>query len=206
MKVPPENTSEPEVPESGSMVDTDSGTYCSEDAEGSLHAMQRHRLLQLRHAVKCPKGEGACYISPFCWKLKLLWRHVLVCKNDYCNVPLCTSSRFILRHYGHCSDPNCEVCVPVKETSKRVHSDEEERTLLKVPSKRMRVSKSQPNFMVPGRIAKSNSFDEDREQRARIVHDSDVAPITSKFNILTIENLSEAARFDSPVFEPRTNN
>lgn len=205
MKVPPVNVLESEEPESGSGPKSDSGTYCSEDAESSLHAMQRHRLIQLQHAVKCSKGEGECSISPFCWKLKLLWRHVLICKNDYCKVPLCTSSRFILHHYGHCSEPNCEVCVPVKETYKRVHSDEEERALLKEPPKRMRVSRSQPNLFIPGR--KSNSFDEGREQRTRIIRDSDIAPIISKFDVLAINNMSEAIGFGIPaVLEQQINN
>jgi len=191
-------TTEQEASQESDGADT-TVVYCSEDAENSVHAMQRHRLLQLRHAVKCSKGQGECKISPFCWKLKLLWKHVLTCKNDYCQLPLCSSSRFILHHYGHCLEPNCKVCIPVKETYKRTYTDEEESELLKAPPKRMRVSRSQGNLIFSNR--KSNSFDEGREQRTRIVHDSEMVPIISKLDILSINSLDEVPRSATPAVE-----
>lgn len=68
----------------------------------SVILMQRDRLVQLRHASKCPAPPGQCEISPYCGRLKALWKHILDCKSEYCRVPLCASSRFILHHYGGC--------------------------------------------------------------------------------------------------------
>jgi hypothetical protein len=169
--------------------------------DSSILEMQRHRLLQLRHAIKCVYTQGTCPISPYCGKLKILWKHLLICKNDYCQIPLCTSSRYVLYHYGHCKNLTCAVCIPVKDTYKRSHTDAEERELLKCPPKRMRVSRSQVNF--EGLLLRAssnnnnnnistnntsnttttttnnqvpfNSFDIGREERTRIMKDDDIA-------------------------------
>lgn len=135
-----------------------------------LQAKQQHRLLHLRHAIKCPYEKTKCPISPHCWKLKLLWKHLLVCKEQYCSTPLCVSSRFLLDHYRKCPKNTCVVCLPVRETYKRAHTEAEEREiLLRIPPKRMRVSCSPSNFPVTNR----NTFDEDRDTRTRIMKDID---------------------------------
>ncbi len=140
-----------------------------------LQALQRHRLLHLRHAIKCPYEENKCPISAHCGKLKVLWKHLLVCKDQHCKVPYCISSRFLLNHYRCCPKTSCRVCRPVRETYKRAHTEEEERELLlRVPPKRMRVSSSQGNFAIQG--LKCNSFDEGREMRTRIVQDEKTSP------------------------------
>lgn len=153
--------------------------YFSDDsATEKTKDLQRHRLLQLRHAIKCPYEINKCPISSHCGKLKTLWKHLLQCKDQYCDVPLCVSSRYIIYHYGSCPKDNCNVCRPVRDTYKRAHTEEEERRLLqRVPPKRMRVSRSQTNFVIQG--LKRNSFDEEREVRTRIVKDADSPSFSS---------------------------
>lgn len=89
--------------------------------------LQRHRLFQLRHALTCRYQESNCSpnklsppkpcpISSHCFKLKKLWTHLLVCKNDDCSIPLCVSSRFVLNHYANCqSVETCQICKPVRD-------------------------------------------------------------------------------------------
>lgn len=168
--------------ESSSMSSNETNSAPDSDDENNLNAnpvelqaTQRHRLLQLRHAIKCPYAENKCPISSHCGKLKVLWKHLLVCKDQHCKVPLCISSRFLLNHYGSCPKTSCRVCRPVRETYKRAHTEEEERELLlRVPPKRMRVSSSQANFAIQG--LKCNSFDEGRNVRTRIVQDEKTSP------------------------------
>jgi len=80
---------------------------------------KRQRLVELRHASMCPCGPNECTVSPYCWQLKILWKHILQCKNDDCNIRLCLSSRYILTHYRNCRDGTCEICAPVRNPLQR---------------------------------------------------------------------------------------
>lgn len=152
--------------------------YSDDSATEKIKDLQRYRLLQLRHAIKCSYEKNKCPISSHCAKLKTLWKHLLQCKDQYCDFPLCVSSRYIIYHYGSCPKDNCNVCHPVRDSYKRAHTEEEERRLLqRVPPKRMRVSRSQTNFAI--QVLKRNSFDEEREVRTRIVKDADSPTFSS---------------------------
>ena len=77
---------------------------------------KRKRLLLLHHADTCPQEEGRCTVNKHCREMKILWKHVTHCKEENnCEVPHCTSSRYILHHYRKCKDKSCPVCIPVKD-------------------------------------------------------------------------------------------
>ena len=78
---------------------------------------KRQRLLLLRHASKCTAEDGTCTITPHCSEMKVLWKHIAACKDSYCKVRHCMSSRYVLSHYRRCKPP-CDICDPVKEIIK----------------------------------------------------------------------------------------
>ncbi len=78
---------------------------------------KRQRLLLLRHASKCTAANGTCTITPHCAEMKELWKHIASCKDSYCKVRHCMSSRYVLSHYRRCKPP-CNICDPVKEIIK----------------------------------------------------------------------------------------
>lgn len=167
-----EKSEEAANPRSGELSSTSISIVRAEKGNAGVQALQRDRLMHLRHTIKCPYGKGVCPITPHCWRIKVLWKHMLDCKDNDCSYSLCASSRYVLSHYHSCAEANCEVCVPVKETYKRAHTEEEEREILRrCPPKRMRVSRSQPNFVLTRQA--TNSFDEGRELRTRIIRDGD---------------------------------
>ena len=78
---------------------------------------KRQRLLLLRHASKCQAENGTCTTTPHCAEMKELWKHIASCKDSYCKVRHCMSSRYVLSHYRRCKPP-CNICDPVKEIIK----------------------------------------------------------------------------------------
>ena len=73
---------------------------------------QQHRLLLMRHSVKCPHGNnGNCPVDVNCWNMKQLLKHINFCNEPKCKVWYCVSSRNMLSHYSKCNDPKCLVCV-----------------------------------------------------------------------------------------------
>jgi len=78
---------------------------------------KRQRLLLLRHASKCTAENGQCTVTPHCAEMKVLWKHIANCKDSYCKVRHCMSSRYVLSHYRRCKPP-CNICDPVKEIIK----------------------------------------------------------------------------------------
>lgn len=77
---------------------------------------KRQRLLLLRHASKC-NAVGNCTVTPHCAEMKVLWKHIANCKDSYCKVRHCMSSRYVLSHYRRCKPP-CNICDPVKKIIK----------------------------------------------------------------------------------------
>jgi hypothetical protein len=78
---------------------------------------KRQRLLLLRHASKCTAENGTCETTPHCADMKVLWKHIANCKDSYCKVRHCMSSRYVLSHYRRCKPP-CNICDPVREIIK----------------------------------------------------------------------------------------
>merc|ERR1712146_347606 len=74
---------------------------------------QQQRLLLLRHASKCPKEK--CDVTQHCASMKLLWKHIMSCKEQQCKTPHCVSSRYVLSHYSKCKETKCPVCGPVRD-------------------------------------------------------------------------------------------
>lgn len=91
----------------------------SEEHRKQVLKQQQQRLLLLRHASKCPHENGRCPVTPHCWNMKQLWKHIMSCKDQECKVPHCVSSRYVLSHYSKCKEPTCPVCGPVREAIKR---------------------------------------------------------------------------------------
>lgn len=80
---------------------------------------QQQRLLLLRHASKCPHDCNRCPVTPHCWNMKQLWKHIMSCKDQECKMPHCVSSRYVLSHYSKCKEPSCPVCGPVREAIRK---------------------------------------------------------------------------------------
>lgn len=161
--------------------------------------VQVERLMHLRHASTCRKGKDECDISTHCWKLQVLWKHLLRCKKEKCT-DICMSTRYLLYHYGQCSDAMCAVCVPVRDSARKVKTPQDERNLLNVPPKRLRVSLSQSNF--EAKFLFSSCPDSPRESigseastddiltshQVRIMKETDLTPLINRFEICEICN------------------
>ena len=80
---------------------------------------QQQRLLLLRHASKCPYDQGRCPITLHCASMKILWKHIMSCKDQHCSTSHCVSSRYVLSHYSKCREEKCPVCAPVKDAIRR---------------------------------------------------------------------------------------
>jgi len=80
---------------------------------------KQQRLVLLRHASKCGFKDGKCPHTEHCAAMKRLWRHIADCKVQNCKVQHCISSRYVLTHYRDCTDPDCQVCDPVRRSIKR---------------------------------------------------------------------------------------
>ena len=85
---------------------------------------KQQRLLLLRHASKCPYENVTCKVTPYCGRMKELWRHISVCKNRQCKVQHCMSSRYVLGHYRRCKDAQCPACGPVRITIRQIQEKE----------------------------------------------------------------------------------
>jgi hypothetical protein len=72
-------------------------------------------LILLRHASLCKNEDGQCGTTPYCTRIKLLWKHVKICKDIKCIYPDCISSRKVIAHYNKCEDQNCKICGPVQQ-------------------------------------------------------------------------------------------
>lgn len=84
----------------------------------------QQRLLLLNHSSKCTIAEEqTCPVSRHCGQFKVLWRHILTCKDNACKVIHCLSSRYVLSHYAKCADCDCSICPRVRESAKRESSD-----------------------------------------------------------------------------------
>lgn len=128
--------------------DFHSPSYSSDDDDAAQEqvSIQQERLLQLRHAINCPHRAN-CPVSRHCGNMRKLWRHMLRCKAEFCSIPYCVSSRFLLQHYRSCPKDTCAVCRPVRDTYKRPRSETEEREILESsPNKRRRISSGQFGF------------------------------------------------------------
>jgi len=109
---------------------------------------QQQRLLLLRHAAKCPHEDGKCTVTPHCGGMKRLWKHIVTCRNQQCQVPHCVSSRFVHSHYHRCKDVNCPVCGPVRHA---IHRNNEKQKLLK------QMNQNQMNQLKAGHNAALNT-------------------------------------------------
>lgn len=88
---------------------------------------KQQRLLLLRHASKC-QHVGKCPETPHCASMKKLWDHIAHCKNQQCNVQHCMSSRYVLSHYRRCKDPRCPACGPVRDSIRKNHEKDKQRS------------------------------------------------------------------------------
>jgi E1A/CREB-binding protein len=91
----------------------------SDEHRKQVLKQQQQRLLLLRHASKCPHENNRCPVTPHCWGMKQLWKHIMSCKDQDCKVPHCVSSRYVLSHYSKCKEPQCPVCGPVRDAIKK---------------------------------------------------------------------------------------
>lgn len=95
------------------------GVVHTDEHRRQVLKQQQQRLLLLRHASKCPHDDGRCPVTPHCWSMKQLWKHIMSCKDQECKVAHCVSSRYVLSHYSKCKEQTCPVCAPVREAIKR---------------------------------------------------------------------------------------
>eukprot|EP00250_Pteridium_aquilinum_P011855 c20351_g2_i1 orf=875-5692(+) len=91
------------------------GTASSEHQRAQQYIRQQRWLLFLRHASKCVAPEGQCQQTPHCHTARQLWAHIIKCIVRECQYPRCVPSRTLLKHHQNCKDPDCPVCVPVRQ-------------------------------------------------------------------------------------------
>lgn len=103
----------------GAMVPGGTAAQTQDEHRKQVLKQQQQRLLLLRHASKCPHESGRCPVTPHCWNMKQLWKHIMSCKDQECKIPHCVSSRYVLSHYSKCKEATCPVCGPVREAIKR---------------------------------------------------------------------------------------
>lgn len=100
-----------------SNIITPAPTNTQEEHRKQVLKQQQQRLLLLRHASKCPHDN--CPVTPYCASMKLLWKHIMSCKDQECKVPHCVSSRYVLSHYSKCRETQCPVCAPVRDAIRK---------------------------------------------------------------------------------------
>lgn len=88
----------------------------TEDLRKQILKQRQQRLLLLRHASKCD-NDVDCNWS--CSKMKVLWRHIMECKELKCDTRHCVSSRHVLSHYSRCKNHTCPVCGPVRDAIRK---------------------------------------------------------------------------------------
>lgn len=144
---------------------------------------QQQRLLLLRHASKCPHENGRCPVTPHCWNMKQLWKHIMSCKDQDCKVAHCVSSRYVLSHYSKCKEPTCPVCGPVREAIKRNY--ERSRDVVKMarnpnPQGLAAIS-SQPNGAAPTLVSGAPSVPQksDEPEKKKLRRKSDSVPLAT---------------------------
>ena len=115
----PQNTTSQQLmpPPSSSDPNSSSSGARSKPEPDAKARHKRQRLLLLRHASKCKAEGDQCTVTPHCAEMKVLWNHIANCKDSYCKVRHCMSSRYVLSHYRRCKPP-CNICDPVKEIIK----------------------------------------------------------------------------------------
>lgn len=86
--------------------------------ENPLQVSQGQRLTLMRHASKCLSEKGCCHTTMYCWGIKMVWKHITICRNDVCRVRFCLSCKSLLAHFRKCENLNCYVCKPVREAIK----------------------------------------------------------------------------------------
>lgn len=66
----------------------------------SENTARAHRLNILRHSSDCKASAGQCTVFSECAQTKILWRHLINCKQVDCPVKHCSLSREVLRDYA----------------------------------------------------------------------------------------------------------
>lgn len=118
--MPPQGMQPPSIPMGQPMNGGQSMPAANADEHRKqVLKQQQQRLLLLRHASKCPHEDSKCPVTPHCWSMKQLWKHIMSCKDQDCKVAHCVSSRYVLSHYSKCKEGSCPVCQPVREAIKR---------------------------------------------------------------------------------------
>ncbi|CAI8601495.1 unnamed protein product [Vicia faba] len=80
----------------------------------NAHKNQQRWLLFLLHARRCSAPEGRCQ-ERCCSSAQNLCKHIDGCTlGRHCPYPRCHHTRVLLRHFMHCKDPCCPVCVFVR--------------------------------------------------------------------------------------------
>lgn len=109
----------------GCLPESQGGACCNANASSipeqqraQQYLRQQRWLMFLRHASKCVAPEGQCQQTPHCHTAKQLWTHIFKCKIRDCQYPRCVPSRTLLKHHQTCKDPDCPVCVPVRQGSR----------------------------------------------------------------------------------------
>ncbi|KAL1221472.1 Histone acetyltransferase HAC5 [Cardamine amara subsp. amara] len=88
--------------------------YCGLDCKKA-----RKWILYMYHVHYCKETQGNC-ASKFCYKTKMLLRHIIPCKVPDCDYHnLCGFTRKCMLHYKHCKDESCPICVFVKNFKKK---------------------------------------------------------------------------------------
>lgn len=88
-------------------------TTCQNNNSARQYRNQQRWLLFLRHARRCGAPEGKCP-ERNCITVQKLWHHLDKCSSSQCGYLRCEHTKVLLHHHKQCRDPNCPVCIPVR--------------------------------------------------------------------------------------------
>lgn len=86
---------------------------CQNNNSARQFINQQRWLLFLRHARRCAAPEGKCP-ERNCVTVQKLWQHLDKCSSSQCSYLRCQHTKVLLQHHKQCRDPNCPVCIPVR--------------------------------------------------------------------------------------------
>uniref|UniRef100_A0A6S8TE29 histone acetyltransferase n=1 Tax=Chaetoceros debilis TaxID=122233 RepID=A0A6S8TE29_9STRA len=114
--------------------------------ENRLLAKQQKRLLLLRHSAVCK--DSNCKIKAKCTTGKRMLKHLSTCTNGKsCKTSNCYSSSVLLRHFIQCTDENCELCLPLRVTTRKLPERQRKRNIVDAQS--MPTTQHKSNYQSP---------------------------------------------------------
>ncbi|XP_065216757.1 protein cbp-1-like [Planococcus citri] len=119
----PQPTAEQDVHMSGPAQPTQQVPDSAPNPENLI--LIQNQLVRLLHAGQCQKRERQAaeegeYVAPCmipqCIMMRVIWNHIGKCwDGNQCPTADCASSKQLISHWKTCQNPDCPVCLPVRQ-------------------------------------------------------------------------------------------